>query len=165
MGFLNNFADLFVERNEKLDPQEAARREAARHTVLVIDDDKEFLETCTQMLRDAGYNVLKCSNGPKGLNMLRYAPKNISCVLLDYDMPQFNGGETLDYARKISPQIRVGAVSGLDRNLLPVNFRDTVDQFLPKPFASDQLLQFVRGLVMVPLPAEPEVAAPAPAAA
>lgn len=150
MGFFNSVAEFFGEGTPKEDPQVKARREAGRHTVLVIDDDKDFLESCALMLREAGYNVLKCSNGPKGLNMLRYAPKDISVVLLDYDMPQFDGVDTLRFLRKISPQVRVGAISGVDEGMLPSDFLSQVDQFLAKPFVGEQLLAFVQAMANTP---------------
>src|SRR6266404_4940035 len=88
-------------------------------TILVIDDDPSFLESIRLLLRGAGYNVLTSSTGPKGLDMLRYAPKDVSLVLLDYNMPRFNGAETLAFLSKLNPTLKVVAVSGFRVTELP----------------------------------------------
>jgi two-component system, cell cycle sensor histidine kinase and response regulator CckA len=114
-----------------------------RGTVLVIDDDPTFLEAIRLLLCDAGYNVLASSTGPKGLDMVRYAPKDIRLVLLDYNMPRFNGAETLEFLRKLNPALKVVAVSGFRVTDLPENFHRGVQKILSKPFSNDQLLKTV----------------------
>jgi two-component system, cell cycle sensor histidine kinase and response regulator CckA len=114
-----------------------------RGTVLVIDDDPTFLEAIRLMLCEAGYNVLASSTGPKGLDMVRYAPKDIRLVLLDYNMPRFNGAETLEFLRKLNPALKVVAVSGFRVSDLPESFHRGVQKLLSKPFSNDQLLKTV----------------------
>ncbi len=114
-----------------------------RGTVLVIDDDPTFLEAIRLMLCEAGYNVLASSTGPKGLDMVRYAPKDIRLVLLDYNMPRFNGAETLEFLRKLNPALKVVAVSGFRASDLPESFHRGVQKLLSKPFSNDQLLKTV----------------------
>lgn len=147
MGFFNSLTNLFGESTPKEDPAALLAREASRHTILVIDDDRDLLESCSEMLRNAGYNVLKSTNGVKGLNMLRYAPRDISAVLLDYDMPGLNGVDTLKFIQQIAPQVKVAALSGVDDMLLPAAFREKVDGFLAKPFEGGDLVQFVQQLI------------------
>ena len=112
-------------------------------TVLVIDDDPTFLEAIRLLLRDAGYNVLTSSTGPKGLDMVRYAPKDVRLVLLDYNMPRFNGAETLEFLRKLNPALKVVAVSGFRVAELPESFHRGVERFVSKPFNNDELLKTV----------------------
>jgi len=110
-------------------------------TILIIDDDPSFLDTMRTVLRDEGYNVLASSTGPKGLDMVRYAGGDVGAVLLDYNMPRFNGAETLQFLRKLSPNAKVLAVSGVSSNELPADFREGVERFIPKPFSNADLLK------------------------
>jgi|SRR5579862_4955870 len=130
-----------------------------KSTILVIDDDPTFLETMRSLLRDEGYNVLTSSTGPKGLDMLRYAPRDIGAVMLDFNMPRFNGSETLQFLRKLCPQAKVLAVSGLRADELPAEFREGVERFVPKPFTTAELLKILDEV----LQAEPAVSAVASA--
>lgn len=112
-----------------------------RLTVLIIDDDTSFLEAMRSLLHSAGYDVLTSSTGPKGLDMARYAPRDIGAVLLDFNMPRFNGAETLQFLRKLCPQVKVLAVSGVSLKELPPEFREGAERFVPKPFSNDDLLK------------------------
>ena len=116
-------------------------------TVLVIDDDTDFLEATRSFLQSAGYNVLTSSTGPKGLDMARYATGDIGAVVLDFNMPRFNGAETLQFLRKLCPQVKVLAVSGVSIKELPTEFREGVERFVPKPFSSGDLLKTIEQLL------------------
>jgi CheY-like chemotaxis protein len=119
----------------------------AKGTVLVIDDDPTILEAIRLLLSEAGYNVLTSSTGPKGLDMVRYAPKDVRLVLLDYNMPRFNGAETLEFLRKLNPNLKVVAVSGYRVSDLPESFHRGVEKLLSKPFSNDQLLKTVEEVI------------------
>ena len=110
-------------------------------TILVIDDDPAFLDTTRTMLCGEGYNVLVSSTGPKGLDMMRYAGSDVGAVLLDFNMPRFDGAKTLEFLRKLSPNSKVVAVSGVNTSALPPDFREGVDRFISKPFSNGELLK------------------------
>ena len=112
-----------------------------KDTILVIDDDSAFLDTMRTMLGGEGYNVLVSSSGPKGLDMMRYAGRDVGAVLLDFNMPRFNGAKTLEFLRKLRPNAKVLAVSGVQNSELPADFREGVDRFLSKPFSNAELLK------------------------
>ncbi len=93
------------------------------------------------VLSGEGYNVLASSTGPKGLDMVRYAGADVGAIMLDFNMPRFNGAETLQFLRKLNPNAKVLAVSGVSSNELPADFREGVERFIPKPFSNADLLK------------------------
>lgn len=113
----------------------------SKATILIIDDDPSFLDSMRTVLSSEGYNVLASSTGPKGLDMVRYARGDVGAILLDFNMPRFNGAETLPFLRKLSPNAKVLAVSGVSSKELPADFRDGVERLLPKPFSNADLLK------------------------
>ncbi|MEI6084422.1 MAG: response regulator [Verrucomicrobiota bacterium] len=115
-------------------------------TVLAIDDDKSMLDSLRGMLRAEGFAVITANSGPKGLELLRFAPKNLEVLLLDYNMPGYNGAETLAHVRKLRPNVKIVAVTGADINRLPPEFREGVDKLVLKPFKSSELIGTIRGL-------------------
>jgi CheY-like chemotaxis protein len=133
----------------------------SKPTILVIDDDPGFLDAMRMVLRSEGYSVLAASTGPKGLDMVRYVGDDIRAVLLDFNMPRFNGAETLQFLRKLNPDLKVLAVSGVRLDQLPSEFREQADRFLPKPFSDSDLLKTLEEV----LPRDPAAEPPASSAA
>ena len=154
--FGNGSAD---EPQKKLPGTRSDDETVAKDTILVIDDDPTFLESIRLLLREAGYNVLTSITGPKGLDMLRYAPRDVSLVLLDYNMPRFNGAETLEFLRKLNPTLKVVAVSGFRVTELPEDFHRGVKRFVSKPFNNDELLKTVEEVLEDNSPSEALVSA------
>jgi two-component system, cell cycle sensor histidine kinase and response regulator CckA len=109
-------------------------------TVLLIDDNQEFLDTTGELLRGAGFSVLTSNTGAKGLNMIRYAQEDLRLVLLDYTMPQLDGEQTLLYLRKLNPRVRVVGITGASANEVPAAYRENLDGLIFKPVRGEELL-------------------------
>lgn len=67
--------------------------------ILIIDDDLMLLKTAEEILSDQ-YNVSVAKSGIQALNLLN---KNIipDLILLDIDMPQMDGYETLEEIKNL----------------------------------------------------------------
>lgn len=65
----------------------------AHQTVLIIDDNKDFLEIFSMKLSKAGYEVVTASSGQEGLEKVEQTHPDL--ILLDVEMPEMNGVETL----------------------------------------------------------------------
>lgn len=133
--------------SDPMQEEEQEEKQAEKPSVLVIDDDTQYLNCVRPLLRDAGFNVLTSASGPKGLDMLRYAPRDLNVVLLDFNMPGFNGAQTLHYVRKLRPGVKVFAVTGSKPSELPEEFRLGVDQIMTKPFKTADLISSIRTVV------------------
>jgi len=132
---------------EEADLNKGKAGETEQCTILAIDDDPEFLRLVRDTLREGGFNVLSSTSGPKGLDMIRYAPSPVRVVLLDYDMPKLNGAETLAFLRRLNPHSKIIAVTGMNQNFLPSDFREGVDQILFKPFKMEDLVGLIQKMV------------------
>ena len=116
-------------------------------TVLVIDDDPAVLLTVKSLLGKRGFNVLTSSSAPKGLDLLRYAARDIRIVVLDYSMPKLNGDETLNFIRQLSPDVRVIGITAMKLDSLPKEYLEGVDKLLTKPVIATQLIGVVDELL------------------
>jgi CheY-like chemotaxis protein len=133
-------------------------------TVLLIDDEQPFCETMAGVLKAAGYNVLTATSGSKGLNMLRYAPRDIGAVLLDHNMPGFTGSDTLPYIHKLCPNVKVIGVTALDPRKTPQTFVDGVHSVVRKPFTSTELIDVLNKVLSDNNPSSSQMPATSPAA-
>lgn len=152
MGIFSAAAVLFTKDTSRGwlredDDVESTPQHGRKGTVLVIDDDPSFLNAVRGLLDNEGFNVLTSSTGPKGLDMLRYAPRDIRVVLLDYNMPNFDGAVTLEFVRKLNPGIKVFGVTGVEKNLLATVYREGVDKILTKPFRNGELLESLNAVI------------------
>jgi CheY-like chemotaxis protein len=149
LSLLKSWGELIFNRPAESDAEEP-RRWAAKHTVLAIDDDATFLSILRPALLDQGFNVLACTSGAKALTMLKYAPRDIDLVTLDFHMPSLSGTETLQYVRQLNPSVKVVALTGVDNRLVPEDFRKGVDCFLAKPLRCSELIQVIQSLLCGP---------------
>ncbi|HUK84059.1 MAG TPA: response regulator [Verrucomicrobiae bacterium] len=160
LGILKAFGALVLDSHSRVELEDEPRPagdagQRANCTVLAIDDDPIILQTLRPALRDQGFNVLTSTSGPKGLDMLRYAGYDIRVVLLDYNMPQLNGAETLLHVRRLNPEAKVIALTGVNINLLPETFCEGVDKLVQKPFRTGDLVAAIRELLGEAPPAPP----------
>ena len=66
-------------------------------TILVIDDDAMNLKRAEFILMKGGYNVLTAASGREGIEMLKRGVADLT--LLDVEMPEMNGIQTLEQIR------------------------------------------------------------------
>jgi len=163
MGVFTALASLFGEEirleSNAQDGQPAEPR--PKPTVLIIDDDASFLEMLRTLLGRAGYGVLTSTTGPQGLDMLRFDPRDVAVVLLDFKMPESDGVETLKHLRKLKCRLKIIGISGIRLNEIPESFHDGVERLVAKPFDPKELLQTIESVLGGNSTAEPAVSVPA----
>ncbi len=64
-----------------------------KQSILIIDDNKDFLEIFSMKLTQAGYDVVTAASGKEGIEKAKTVHPDL--VLLDVEMPEMNGLETL----------------------------------------------------------------------
>ena len=78
--------------------------------VLVVDDEKEFVEMLSLRLQEVGEKVTAAYSGRECLDILEDTP--IDVVILDIKMPGMDGMETLREIKKRFPLVEVIMLTG-----------------------------------------------------
>lgn len=65
-----------------------------KQKILAVDDSKMMLKIISSTIEMLGFEPVKASNGREALDLLEKEPE-IALVLLDWNMPELNGMETL----------------------------------------------------------------------
>src|SRR3954468_15240262 len=114
--------------------------------ILVADDDHAVRESLRRSLAFNGYEVSTAKDGQEALELLDATSPDL--VLLDVNMPRLDGLEACRRMRAagndvpvlmLTARVEVGdRVLGLDAG---------ADDYLPKPFALEELLARVRALL------------------
>ena len=79
--------------------------------VLLVDDEKKFVETMAKRLIKRELNISKAYSGEEALTKLA-SDENIEVVILDVKMPGMDGEETLKEIKKRHPLIEVIMLTG-----------------------------------------------------
>lgn len=87
---------------------------SGRATVLVVDDDLEWIEVMREILEDEGHVVMTAANGLEALSVARQQRPDL--VLLDLAMPLMDGRAFLEELRRDASlrDIDVVVLSGAD---------------------------------------------------
>lgn len=110
--------------------------------VVVIDDDPAIQRALVIALRARGYDVRAFANGHAALRSIDGAKPDV--VLLDLGLPDIDGLRFLQELRRHSG-VPVIVISGRTGSKDKIEALDQgADDFIPKPFAIDQLIARVR---------------------
>lgn len=118
----------------------------APKSILLVDDDRDILESLRLALQGQGYDVDTASNGTIGL--AKTEQRNYDVIVLDMMMPQRSGFlvvETLRQTRPEMPRIIMMTANEGSRHREYAD-RLGVDAYLKKPFPIDQLLTTIKKL-------------------
>jgi diguanylate cyclase (GGDEF)-like protein len=111
--------------------------------ILVIDDDPDSLSIIGEALRWEGYQVHTAISGTEGLVQIQQWSPDL--ILLDVNMPEMNGVETLKDLRQRPDYVSVMFISGNTSTTHVISGLDAgADDYIPKPFEPLELLARVR---------------------
>jgi DNA-binding response OmpR family regulator len=90
---------------------------SASPRIALIDDDRTWMETLAECLRERGYGVETALGGRRGLRLLEHG--GISLAVVDFHMPDLNGVELLRQLRRRRLPVDVLLMSSDDDPALP----------------------------------------------
>lgn len=112
-------------------------------TILVVDDDRLFLNLVRDELEKAGFTVVTCEDGTQAQELLARGP--VHAIIMDVVMPGTEGLELLPRIRKDYPDVPIVVVSGRASFLTGVQaMRLGAVDFFRKPLNFDELIRSVR---------------------
>jgi CheY-like chemotaxis protein len=102
--------------------------------VLIVDDSKTMRSVVRKILSASRY-VLDVAEADEGIAALDRLAAGIDLVLLDYNMPGFNGFETLAEIKRVAPRVSVAMMtSNVDDAVIAKARVSGAIAFLKKPF-------------------------------
>ena len=112
------------------------------YNILVVDDDKEIVESIEIYLKNEGFNIFKAYNGIEALETL--IEKEIHLILMDIMMPKLDGIKATIKIReeKNIPIILVSAKSEDTDKIIGLNIG--ADDYITKPFNLLELVARVK---------------------
>jgi CheY-like chemotaxis protein len=117
-------------------------------SILVVDDEDPIREVTKKTLETHGYRVITANDGKEAVRLyLKYREK-IKLVLMDLMMPIMDGPTSIRELHKISPELKIIAVSGLTEKDIIANVYETyIHAFLSKPYTTEKLLNTIYDVI------------------
>jgi two-component system chemotaxis response regulator CheY len=111
--------------------------------ILSVDDSRLIRKIMTGPIQALGYDILEAADGLECLEQLKAHAKDVELVLLDCNMPNLDGIETLK-AIKADPAlssipVMIVTTEG-EREKMIAAIKAGASQYLTKPFTEDDLL-------------------------
>ena len=115
-------------------------------TILIVDDEKNYLLVLSAVLEDEGYEVLTALSGQEALDIQKTS--DLDLILTDMKMPGMNGITLLENVKAVDPDLPV----------IMMTAHGTVDKaveamqkgaysYILKPFDNDRLVIYVKKAV------------------
>ncbi|MBD2612964.1 MAG: response regulator [Nostoc sp. ZfuVER08] len=112
--------------------------------ILVVDDEAAIRDVTKTSLESHNYKAITASDGIEAIALYAEHRDEISLVLTDMLMPSMDGLTTIRTLRKINPDVKIIAVSGLSSaDKVDAAYDMGIKAFLPKPYTANQLLQTI----------------------
>ena len=132
------------------------REELDKFSVLVVDDEVDFVDTIIKRLRERGLDVQGEAGGKAALDLMN--TKSFDICILDIKMPGMDGIETLEEMKKIDPSMEVIILTGHGSEELALRSIELgASDHVMKPVTLDELLQRMRQVYEKKLRRRPEV--------
>jgi hypothetical protein len=116
--------------------------------ILAVDDESSVLTMTKETLETYGYRVLTARDGTEAIATYTAHRGEIKGVLTDMLMPFMDGPATIRVLKKIDPEVKVIAASGLMDN---EKVRDATGMdniaFLMKPYTAEKLLNAIHNVL------------------
>ena len=116
-------------------------------TILLLDDDRDLLETLQEQLRCEGYAVTACSTPDAALS--ETAATDFAAIVSDQHMPGMTGLEFFGRTREVQPnasRVLITGVLALDTVVSAIN-EGEIFRFLAKPWSRAELLATIGNAV------------------
>ena len=142
--------EVFIRKEEKQEPDPRPKKQepaSDKKSILIVDDSGMYLRMLSGLLSET-YEVRMATSGIKALTMLRQ--KRPDLILLDYEMPMYDGRETMLKIRESEenrdiPIVFVTAVNKIENIKSVLALKPA--GYLLKPINKDKLFQSIREII------------------
>jgi two-component system NtrC family response regulator len=107
-------------------------------TILIIDDEKNYLVILEALLAPEGYEIITEDNSINALRLIREA--DLDLVITDMKMPGMDGMVLLDEVKKIDPELPVIIMTAYGTIEMAVEaMKKRAYDYITKPFRNEEL--------------------------
>ena len=107
-------------------------------TILIVDDEKNYLIILEALLSPEGYEIITEANAINALRLIK--EKNLDLLVTDVRMPKISGMALLEEAKKIDPDLPVIIMTAYGTIEMAVEaMKKRAYDYITKPFRNEEL--------------------------
>ena len=123
--------------NGKRNAEEKAR-------ILLVDDEDQFRTTLAKRLTARGYDVIDLDNGEDAVKAVRH--ENPEVVVLDQNMPHWDGIRTLRELKRIRPEVQIIMLTGYGNvESARISGKHDIYEYMQKPASIEDMVEKIEG--------------------
>ncbi|MBU0969154.1 MAG: response regulator [Proteobacteria bacterium] len=111
--------------------------------VLLVDDEKEFLEIMSERMRARGMIVTATESADQALSIIE--KESFDAIIMDFQMPEMDGMEALKAIKKKRPELQIILLTGyatVEKTVEAMKIGAT--DFLEKPADLEALVEKIK---------------------
>lgn len=117
--------------------------------ILLIEDDAQLTRSMAERIGAAGYVLDRVATGEQAEEALASIP--YALTILDRRLPDGDGVQRITALRRLQPDVRIIVLTALDATLDKIDGLEAgADDYLTKPFDSDELVARIRAALRRP---------------
>jgi len=110
--------------------------------ILLVDDEPDILEICSDYLKSSGYEVVTARDGVQGLSAMRRERPDL--IVLDLMLPEMDGLDLCRTVRRESGVPIIMLTARVEETDKLVGLEIGADDYMTKPFSPRELVARVR---------------------
>jgi DNA-binding response OmpR family regulator len=127
------------------------------HSVIVIDDEQDFLDSMKRCLLMAGIKNIRIDSDPRQALEAIDAGEVFDLALIDFNMPGLNGKQVLEAIKKKTPRTVCLMVTAVADVKFAIDcMKLGAADYIQKPFTPEEFLAIINPLLMSMKPGIPE---------
>jgi len=160
-GFINIYSDIGrgtkfsvyiptakIEESLQKTVQIGSMPHGAGELILVVDDEENIREITRATLEKFNYRIVTATDGTDAMAIFAQQSSEIALILTDIAMPYMDGSALIRAVRKIDPNSKIVAMSGLMNSEQTAELQSlNVNAFLSKPYTAETLLKILAELL------------------
>ena len=132
----------------KIQTSEKANQITGTETVLIVEDEVQFLILCKKWLSKRGFNVLSASCPSEAISIAKENSDKIQILVTDVILPEMNGNILGEKLKEIIPGLKTLYMSGYTSTAIEKQgITDIGKDFIQKPFNFSTFGQTIRSIL------------------
>ena len=129
------------------EPQKEKKPSSPDKIILLVDDEEMLSDLLAELLESNDYNVIKVSSGKEALRVLTEEIK-VDLLIIDHNMPEMTGVETIEKIRKLDldmPVILSSGINDLDADEIMEKYK--ISSCVQKPYVFETMLETIQKVI------------------